>query len=198
MPSPSKSACIAFVCLVHVACAGPARPVAPSLPPSECREAAEKASGGQEKRFEAGKPPLPGPQACLDWPMGSFRKITSTFMDPRHPFVPGRHDGTDIYAPVGTSVLAPSAGEVTWTRAVGPCQDAAVAVRYADGWVYEFHHLSRVDVAVGDKVVHGQRLGLSGGAVDADGSGPWTTGPHLHFSLSHEGAYVDAAQYLCP
>lgn len=119
-------------------------------------------------------------------------------MDPDHTFTPGKHDGTDFPAPIDTSVLAPAAGEVAWTREVAPCQDAAVAVSFGEGWTYEVHHLSRVDVVKGEKIVLGRRLGLTGGAIDAPGSGPWTTGPHLHFMLVREGAYVDAAKYFCP
>ncbi len=151
-----------------------------------------------DKLFDDGKPELPSGITCLSWPMGSHRWITATFKDPHHPFVPGKHDGTDIQAPVGTAVLAPVGGVVTWTRAVAKDTDAAVAVTFGQGWVFEVHHLSQVEVTKGQTIVPGERLGLSGGAVGAPGSGPWTTGAHLHLSVSHDGAYVNAAQYFCP
>lgn len=181
---------------VQLACGTPHGPTAPR--PSACPQA-EAADAPDERKFNLGKPQLPPSHACLDWPMGGhFRKINSSFMDLHHPFTPGKHDGTDIGAAAGTPVFAPTAGVVEWTRAVAPCQDATVAVRFGEGWSYQAHHLSRVDVADGQSVARGQRLGLSGGEVDAQGSGPWTTGPHLHLSLLHDGAYVDAERYFCP
>lgn len=188
-----------FVLLAFIgqsACGASPKPVPPKVP--ACPKPEAKEGAAQEKRFELGKPDLPRGLACLRWPMGGFRRVSSRFMDPKHTFTPGRHDGTDMPAPVGTSVLSPADGEVVWTRDVAECQDAAVAVSFGDGWVLEVHHLSRVDVGKGEKIVSGRRLGLSGGAVDAPGSGPWTTGPHLHFMLVHDGAYVDAEKYLCP
>jgi murein DD-endopeptidase MepM/ murein hydrolase activator NlpD len=181
------------------ACTEPARrsPIVPQVPKApECP--APKAGAAKEAEFDRGKPPLPDGLRCLRHPMRAHRKVSSEFMDPDHAFVPGRHSGTDMPAPVGTDVLAPAGGVVRWVREVAACQDAAVAVEFGDEWTYAVHHLSRVDVWKGEKVVRGQRLGLSGGAVDAPGSGPWTTGPHLHFSMVYRGAYVDAEKYFCP
>jgi murein DD-endopeptidase MepM/ murein hydrolase activator NlpD len=176
----------------------------PNVPePATCPkpDKAAAAAAARDKVFDTGKPPLPPGLRCLRWPMGSFREASSPFMDPRYddgPLPPSRHDGTDLPAPIDTDVLAPAGGKVTWTRAVAPCEDAAVTIRFGEGWDYSVHHLSRVDVREGETVVPGQRLGKSGGAVDAPGSGPWTTGPHLHFMLIHEDAYVDAEKYFCP
>lgn len=195
MPSARIIALLAI--FVQSACGSP-RPSVTAATPRKCL-APPKTGKETESKLDDGKPALPDGIACLAWPMGDFRTVTSTFRDPHHPFVPGRHNATDIQAPVGTSVLAPAAGVVVWTREVADCQDAGVAVLFGEeDWVYEVHHLSRVDVVKGEKVVFGERLGLSGGAIDAPGSGPWTTGPHLHFSTSHAGAYVDSARYLCP
>jgi len=189
----SAKSCFVLAVFFHLACGTPPKAAMPA--PGACPkpEAAE-----EDKVFDTGKPPLPPGLDCLRWPMPDERKVSSPFMDPHHTFTPGKHDGTDFPAPVGTSVLAPAAGEVVWTRTVSKCDDAAVAVRFGDGWVYQVHHLSRVDVAPGEKIVPGRRLGLSGGEVDAPGSGPWTTGPHLHFMLVHDAAFVNAERYLCP
>ena len=154
--------------------------------------------GDWQPKLDDGKPPLPDGLACLAWPMEEQHAVTATFRDPHHPFVPGRHEATDIGAPAGTPVLAPVGGTVVWLRAVAPCVDAAVQVRIDAHWTYETHHLSRIDVKDGERLQAGDRIGLSGGAVGAPGSGPWTTGPHLHFGLAHDGAYVNAQQYFCP
>jgi murein DD-endopeptidase MepM/ murein hydrolase activator NlpD len=52
-------------------------------------------------------------------------------------------------------------------------------------------HLSRIDVRAGERVHHGQRLGL----VGATGR---VTGPHLHFGLRWHGARVDPNQLFGP
>ncbi|GEM_PF-3141113 len=192
---------IALAVIGLTACASPAKRRSPPEPsgPERCPKPEPAASTVAEARtFELGKPPLPEGVSCLRWPMPDFRKVSSEFRDPDHAFTPGKHAGTDMPAPVGTAVLAPAAGTVVRTLPVEPCRDAAVVVRFDEGWTYAAHHLSRVDVREGEKVVAGQRLGLSGGAVDAPGSGPWTTGPHLHFSLQRREAYVDAERYFCP
>jgi murein DD-endopeptidase MepM/ murein hydrolase activator NlpD len=50
-------------------------------------------------------------------------------------------------------------------------------------------HLSRIDVHEGEREVKGQRLGLSG----ATGR---VTGPHLHWAVRWQGAYLDPAKLL--
>jgi len=177
------------------------KPNAPEPGACPLPDKAAASTAALDKTFDTGKPPLPPGLDCLRRPMGSYRKVSSPFMDVRYgdgPLPASRHDGTDLPAPVGTDVLAPAAGTVTWTRAVAPCEDAAVKVSFGEGWTYATHHLSRVDVREGEVVVAGQRLGKSGGAVGAPGSGPWTTGPHLHFSLTHQDDFVDAEKYFCP
>ena len=149
-------------------------------------------------KFREDRPPLPAGLECLEHPMEHYWHISSTWRDPKHSFVPNRHFAIDFPSPVGTPVLAAADGEVVRTEAVAPGVDAHVAVRFADGWTYEVHHLSQVDAAVGQAVRRGDVLGLSGGAVGADGSGPWTTGPHLHFSVAYEGVFVNPLKYLCP
>ena len=160
----------------HIACSsGSARVKAPVAPPAD--------GAGQRPAFHGGTPSLPEHVACLRHPM---------------PGVPGNHTGVDFPAPVGTDVLAPASGKVVKAVDVAAGADAYVSVRFAEGWTYAVHHLSRVDVKVDELVVRGQRLGLSGGAVGADGSGPWTTGPHLHFSVAYAGAFVNPSPYVCP
>lgn len=180
--------------LVQSACSAPLPAVAGAS--SGCPVG--RAGVGPDAKFDDGRPALPDGIACLSWPMGSYKTISSAFRDFEHPFVPGKHSGTDIPAPDGVPVLALSSGVVTWTRPVTRCGDATVGVRFGEDWGYEFHHLSRVDVEKGQAVVRGQRLGLSGGKVGAPGSGQWTTGAHLHLSMIHEKSYVNAIKYLCP
>lgn len=151
-----------------------------------------------EWKFSAGNPSLPEGLACLDWPMPARRAISSTFMDPRHPFTPGKHTGIDFPAPVGTEISAPASGVVMKIEPLTENGGAGVYVYFGEGWTYSVYHLSRIDVMEGQSVSAGDVLGLSGGKVGAPGSGPYTTGAHLHFSVSYEDAYVNPSAYLCP
>ena len=57
-----------------------------------------------------------------------------------------------------------------------------IRLRGDDEVAYTYCHLSRVDVAVGDRVAAGDLVGLSGGEPGAPGAGN-TTSPHLHFAM---------------
>jgi murein DD-endopeptidase MepM/ murein hydrolase activator NlpD len=55
------------------------------------------------------------------------------------------------------------------------------------GFMTIYMHLSKIEVEAGSTVRKGQRIGLSG----ATGR---VTGPHLHFAVRWQGAYVDPAR----
>jgi hypothetical protein len=100
------------------------------------------------------------------------------------------HNGIDLAAPLGTSVLAAASGTVI---AAGTQSDGAVVVkiRHDDGYVSLYAHLDpSLQVAVGQQVVAGQTIGK----VGMTGV---TTGPHLHFGLyTSDGTAVDPSPYL--
>jgi murein DD-endopeptidase MepM/ murein hydrolase activator NlpD len=54
-----------------------------------------------------------------------------------------------------------------------------------------YGHLSRLDVAAGDRVTKGQPLGLSGATGLAGGD-------HLHFAILVGGTYVDPLEWWDP
>jgi murein DD-endopeptidase MepM/ murein hydrolase activator NlpD len=98
------------------------------------------------------------------------------------------HKGMDFRAPIGTPVHAGNSGEVVLARKLyyeGNC----VIIDHGLGLYTLSMHLSRIDVHEGQHVVKGDRLGLSG----ATGR---VTGPHLHWAVRWEEAYIDPAKVL--
>lgn len=114
-------------------------------------------------------------------------RVADTFGPRVHP-ITGElkdHNGVDIAAPVGTPVLAPAAGVVKsryWHELGGLSLVLTLDDEYATR--AGFAHLHTQDVREGDRVYAGQQIGTVGatGAV---------TGPHLHFTLSRDGVFID-------
>ena len=95
------------------------------------------------------------------------------------------HRGLDYHAKPGTPVLAANSGEVVLARELfyeGNC----VIIDHGQHFMTLYMHLSKIEVAEGDKVKKGQQVGLSGATGRA-------TGPHLHTGVRWQNAYLDPA-----
>lgn len=102
------------------------------------------------------------------------------------------HEGTDLFAPKGTDVVAGADGRVAWKHNGRHGRCCAVGLVHAGGWVTHYLHLDndtpgsddgrRVGIAsdldVGDHVKRGQLLGWTGDSGNAE-----NTPAHLHFEL---------------
>ena len=98
------------------------------------------------------------------------------------------HKGMDFRAAPGTVVRAGNSGVVVLARPLyyeGNC----VVIDHGLGLYTISMHLSRIDVREGQRVSTGQRIGLSG----ATGR---VTGPHLHWAVRWQDAYLDPAKLL--
>jgi len=98
------------------------------------------------------------------------------------------HMGEDFRAAAGTVVRAANSGTVVLARPLyyeGNC----VIVDHGLGLFTLSMHFSRIDVKEGQRVTQGEKLGLSG----ATGR---VTGPHLHWAVRWQGAYLDPAKLL--
>ncbi len=95
------------------------------------------------------------------------------------------HGGVDVAKPEGAEVVAPADGVVT--LAADPpftLEGRLLILEHGHGVTSAFLHLSRIDVAVGQRVRQGQPLGLVGRTGRA-------TGPHLHWAMTWNGARID-------
>lgn len=98
------------------------------------------------------------------------------------------HKGIDWATPVGTAVMASSAGTVAkagWGSGYG----YVVYINHADGRQTRYGHLSKVLVSVGQTVSQGQKIALSGNTGVS-------TGPHVHFEILINGSQVNPLNYL--
>ncbi|MEU4108104.1 M23 family metallopeptidase [Streptomyces sp. NPDC048208] len=103
----------------------------------------------------------------------------------------GSHTGIDFHAASGTTVHAAGAGTVVSTG-WGGAYGNEIVIKMADGVYTQYGHLSSIGVGVGQRVVPGQQIGLSGATGNV-------TGPHLHFEARTSpdyGSDIDPVAYL--
>jgi len=98
------------------------------------------------------------------------------------------HPGFDLAATTGTPVAAAAGGTVVHAGPAGTYGNL-VTLRHDNGFETRYAHLSSVDVKVGDRVEAGSGLGKVG-------STGYSTGPHLHFEVRHDGKAIDPAPLL--
>jgi tape measure domain-containing protein len=90
------------------------------------------------------------------------------------------HKGSDLFAPLGTPVVAAKEGVVTKTNPRESGLGGITVTVENGGWNYYYAHLTRIanGIAAGVAVKAGQVLGSVGQTGNARG-----TSPHLHFSV---------------
>ena len=104
------------------------------------------------------------------------------------------HDGVDIAAAEGDTVLAALAGTVASVTDDG-LMGTTVVLRHSGGYETTYAGLrAQPPVEAGDAVSAGQAIGAVGAAAPAEAA----LGPHLHFSVTRDGAAVDPAAFLEP
>ena len=90
----------------------------------------------------------------------------------------GSHQGIDIATAIGTPVYASYEGEVIVADQKGDWGKVIVIKHFWNNQTLytTYAHLSAIDVAVGDQVHEGKKIGEVGDTGN-------TTGPHLHFQI---------------
>ena len=126
------------------------------------------------------------------WPVAGTKRalVTSRFGYRKDPFTRDLsfHDGLDIGAPYGSSVIATGKGRVIfsgWDKYLGNC----VRVDHGDGLVTVYGHLQKTTCSMGDTVVKGTEVGKLG-------STGLSTGAHVHYEVRINGKAVDPERYL--
>jgi len=116
--------------------------------------------------------------------------IGSRFGVRTHPILKIRkmHTGIDFVANTGTPVYATGKGKVVF---VGRNGGYGLEIRIDHGFGYRtlYAHLSKVLVKRGQKVERGDLIAKSGNSG-------LTTGPHLHYEISHNGRKLNPSQFF--
>lgn len=131
--------------------------------------------------------------AFLKSPLAFDARISSHFSNRRlHPVlgVYRAHLGTDYAAPVGTPVLAVSAGRVIFSGYSGGSGNL-ITLQHSNGFITQYLHLSKRLVKKGDSVKQGQRIGLVGMTGLA-------SGPHVDIRIQKNGKYLNWAKLKMP
>ena len=126
------------------------------------------------------------------WPCPASGRITSGFGSRKSPTkgASSNHQGIDISAPTGTSIVAAAAGEVviaTYSSSAGNY----VMISHGGGVYTVYMHASSLLVSQGQSVKKGQTIAKVG-------STGYSTGSHLHFGVRVNGSYVNPTKYVSP
>ena len=98
------------------------------------------------------------------------------------------HQGVDLAAPAGTPIYASRSGVVT-TATYSNSAGYYVTINHGDGFSSIYMHMTNYVVRSGAAVSQGQLIGYVG-------STGISTGNHLHFGISYNGAYVNPCAYV--
>lgn len=149
-----------------------------------------------EKAVEADKAKLASQNkrtydgGMFTWPCPAYTRISDDYGMRMHPTlgIEKMHNGIDLAAPTGSSILAAYAGTVV-AASYSSTMGNYVMIDHGDGLYTIYMHASALYVSTGQEVTAGQNIA-------AVGSTGRSTGPHLHFGVRLNGSYVSPWNYL--
>ena len=130
-------------------------------------------------------------KALMKTPINGAR-LSSPFGNRKHPILgfTKHHNGTDFAAPTGTPIMASGNGTVIkagWCGNGGNC----VRIRHNSSYTTGYGHMSKIATKTGRRVRQGQIIGYVGNTG-------MSTGPHLHYTVSHNGKYINSQKLKLP
>ena len=151
----------------------------------------------RQKMSQKDKEKLQSGSADITWPIPK-NTITTYFHDPDYPYrkIIGEHPAIDIRSPQGSVLRAAGDGYVARVKFDGSTSYAYIMIVHSNGLSTVYGHVSAVSVTADQYVHQGDVIGRTGGAPHGIGSGPFTTGSHLHFEVRKDGIPVNPLDYL--
>ena len=124
------------------------------------------------------------------WPCPGYKRISDDYGNRIHPILGTQqfHNGIDMAAASGTSILAAYDGDVA-AAAYSSSMGNYIMVSHGSGLYTIYMHCSALYVSKGQSVSKGQKIAAVGSTGRA-------TGPHLHFSVRLNGSYTSPWNYL--
>jgi hypothetical protein len=122
------------------------------------------------------------------WPVEG--QVTASFGERIDPFngEGAFHSGIDISSQLGTPVIAPADGVVTFADFMGG-YGRAIMINHGHGITTRYGHLSSFAVTAGQNIGRGDTIGYVGQTGRA-------TGPHLHYEVRINDVPVNPYKYL--
>ena len=119
--------------------------------------------------------------------------VTSGFgmrLDPVSGAATSLHNGVDL-ATTQSPVVAASTGTITWAGDNGNGFGNHVIIDHGAGITTLYGHLASIDpaISVGASVQIGQAIGV-------EGTTGWSTGIHLHFTITVDGTDIDPVPFM--
>ena len=119
-------------------------------------------------------------QSKISSPFGAMRFVNNK--------VVGYHSGIDFPVPVGTTLKAANSGKIVLARELTTTGNTIV-IDHGMNLFSSYAHMSVLNVKEGDSIKKGEVIGKSGNTG-------FTTGPHLHFTISIGSTFVNPHLFL--
>ncbi len=116
------------------------------------------------------------------WPVSG--EVLRGFEKPSGPYGQGGHQGVDIAATPGETVVSAQDGKVQWVGELP--RGRFITIAYYGGVRATYLDLDAIEVSTGQRVARGQPIATVGG--HRDDSSP---APHLHFDTYRNGSPID-------
>ncbi|KAF0184324.1 MAG: peptidase M23 [Hyphomonadaceae bacterium] len=167
-------------------------PPATINPPPEAMAKIQRDSAIKQQAFHSQDTEMKGFATQFRWPLENVR-VTSPWGAQRslNGALQRPHYGIDLGGTTGTPILAPAQGKVVLAQSGMHFEGAMVGIDHGQGLITNYLHMSKIDVAVGQIVSAGDKIG----EIGAEGR---ATGPHLCWRMRWRGRQLDPSKMVAP